>query len=141
MGSVPTTTYGENIGVMAITKVYSVWVIGGAAVFSIVLSFIGKASGLIMSIPAPVMGGVSFLLYGMIAASGLRLLVDEKVDYSKARNLALSSVVFITGLSGAFVQIGNVKLTGMCLATIVGMILGLVFYILDKAKLTNDSDD
>lgn len=140
MGSVPTTTYGENIGVMAITKVYSVWVIGGAAVFSICLSFIGKASGLIMSIPAPVMGGVSFLLYGMIAASGLRLLVDEKVDYSKARNLALSSVVFITGLSGAFIQIGDVQLTGMCLATIVGMILGLVFYVLDKLRLTNDAE-
>lgn len=137
-GSVPTTTYGENIGVMAITKVYSVWVIGGAAVFSIMLSFIGKASGLIQTIPSPVMGGVSFLLYGMIAASGLRLLVDEKVDYSKARNLALSSVIFITGLSGAYVKIGAVKLTGMCLATIVGMVLGLLFYILDRARLTND---
>lgn len=140
-GSVPTTTYGENIGVMAITKVYSVWVIGGAAVFSILLSFVGKASGLIQTIPAPVMGGVSFLLYGMIAASGLRLLVDEKVDYSKARNLALSSVVFITGLSGAYVQLGEVKLTGMCLATIVGMALGLLFYILDRLRLTNDYED
>ena len=91
-GSVPTTTYGENIGVMAITKVYSVWVIGGAALFSILLSFVGKASGLIQSIPAPVMGGVSFLLYGMIAASGIRLMVDEKVDYSKSRNLAMTSL-------------------------------------------------
>ncbi|MBQ9179431.1 MAG: uracil permease, partial [Firmicutes bacterium] len=79
-GSVPTTTYGENIGVMAVTKVYSVWVIGGAACFSILLAWFGKASALIQSIPAPVMGGVSFLLYGMIAASGLRLLVDEKVN-------------------------------------------------------------
>ena len=141
MGSVPTTTYGENIGVMAITRVYSVWVIGGAAVFSICLSFIGKASGLIMTIPGPVMGGVSFLLYGMVAASGLRLLVEKKVDYSKARNLALSSVVLIAGLSGAAVQIGNVQLKGMCLATIIGMILGLIFYVLDRAHLTNDSDD
>lgn len=140
-GSVPTTTYGENIGVMAITKVYSVWVIGGAAIFSILLSFIGKASGLIQTIPSSVMGGVSFLLYGMIAASGIRLMVDSKIDYSRPRNLALTSVVFITGLSGAFVQIGSVKLTGMCLATIVGMILGLIFYILDKAKLTNDFED
>ena len=140
-GSVPTTTYGENIGVMAITKVYSVWVIGGAAVFSICLSFIGKASGLIQTIPAPVMGGVSFLLYGMIAASGIRLMVDEQVDYAKPRNLAMTSVVFITGLSGAFIQIGNVQLKGMCLATIVGMAMGLVFYILDKAKLTNDYEE
>ncbi|MCI2061861.1 MAG: uracil permease [Eubacteriaceae bacterium] len=140
-GSVPTTTYGENIGVMAITKVYSVWVIGGAAIFSICLSFIGKASGLIQTIPAPVMGGVSFLLYGMIAASGIRLMVDSKIDYSRPRNLALTSVVFITGLSGAFIQIGSVKLTGMCLATIVGIVLGIVFYILDRLKLTNDYEE
>lgn len=140
-GSVPTTTYGENIGVMAITKVYSVWVIGGAAVFSMLLAFIGKASALIQTIPAPVMGGVSFLLYGMIAASGLRLLVDEKVNYAKPRNLALSSVVFVTGLSGAFIKIGEVQLTGMCLATIVGMALGLIFYFIDKAGIANDSDD
>ena len=139
-GSVPTTTYGENIGVMAITKVYSVWVIGGAAVFSILLSFIGKASGLIQSIPAPVMGGVSFLLYGMIAASGIRLMVDEKVDYSKSRNLAMTSVIFIVGLSGAFIKLGDVKLTGMCLATIVGIAMGLTFYVLDKLKLTNDHE-
>ena len=139
-GSVPTTTYGENIGVMAITKVYSVRVIGGAAIFSILLAFIGKASALIQTIPAPVMGGVSLLLYGMIAASGLRLLVDKKVDFSKSRNLALTSVVFVTGLSGAFIQIGEVQLTGMCLATIVGMLMGLLFYIIDKAGLANDKD-
>lgn len=137
-GSVPTTTYGENIGVMAVTRVYSVWVIGGAAVFSILLGFIGKASALISTIPGPVMGGVSFLLYGMIAASGLRLLVDKKVDYSRSRNLALSAVVFVTGLSGAAVQIGEVQLRGMCLATIVAMLLSLVFYIIDKANLSND---
>lgn len=140
-GSVPTTTYGENIGVMAITKVYSVWVIGGAAVFSIILAFIGKASALIQTIPAPVMGGVSFLLYGMIAASGLRLLVDEKVDYSRPRNLALSSVVFVTGLSGAYIQLGEVKLTGMALAAMVGMALGLIMYIIDKLHLANDHVD
>ncbi|MCF0140739.1 MAG: uracil permease [Mogibacterium sp.] len=140
-GSVPTTTYGENIGVMAVTKVYSVWVIGGAAAFSIALSFIGKASGLIQSIPAPVMGGVSFLLYGMIGASGIRLMVDAKIDYSKPRNLALTSVVFVTGLSGAFIQIGSTQLTGMSLAAVVAMLLGLVFYVLDKFKLTNDNEN
>lgn len=137
-GSVPTTTYGENIGVMAITKVYSVWVIGGAAVFSIFLSFIGKASGLIETIPAPVMGGVSFLLYGMIGASGIRLMVDAKVDYSKARNLAMTSIIFVTGLSDAYIKIGSATLQGMSLAALVGMVLGLTFYILDRFKLTND---
>lgn len=139
-GSVPTTTYGENMGVMAITKVYSVWVIGGAGLFSIILGFIGKISALIMTIPSPVMGGVSFLLYGMIAASGLRLLVEGKVNYDRSRNLALSSVVFVTGLSGAYIQIGEVQLKGMALATIVAMLLSLIFYLIDKAKLSNDAD-
>lgn len=140
-GSVPTTTYGENIGVMAVTKVYSVWVIGGAAVFSIILAFFAPASALINTIPGPVMGGISFLLYGMIGASGLRLIVEKKVNYGKARNLAMSAIVFVTGLSGAFVQIGNVQLTGMCLATIVGMILGIAFYVVDKLGITNDKDE
>lgn len=139
-GSVPTTTYGENIGVMAITKVYSVWIIGGAAICSILLAWVGKASALIQTIPAPVMGGISFLLYGMIAASGLRLLVDEKVDYSKPRNLALTAVVFVVGLSGAYIQIGTVKLTGMALATVIGLILGGIFTIIDKLGLANDNE-
>ena len=140
-GSCPTTTYGENIGVMAITKVYSVWVIGGAAVFSICLSFIGKASALIQTIPGPVMGGVSFLLYGMIGASGIRLMVDSKIDYSKARNLAMTSVVFVVGLSGIAINLGQVQLKGMSLAAVVGMLLGLIMYLLDKAKLTNEYED
>ena len=140
-GAVPTTTYGENIGVMAVTKVYSVWIIGGAAVFSMILAGVGKASALIQTIPAPVMGGVSFLLYGMIAASGLRLLVDEKVDYGRPRNLALTSVVFVTGLSGAFIKIGSVQLTGMALATVVGMALGLIFFIIDKLGIANDAEE
>ena len=138
MGSVPTTTYGENIGVMAMTKVYSVQVIGGAAVLSICCSFLGKLAALINTIPGPVIGGISFLLYGMIGTSGLRMLVDNKVDYSKSRNLTLTSVVFIVGLSGIALNLGNVKLTGMVLACIVGMALSLVFYILDKLHLTND---
>ncbi len=140
-GSVPTTTYGENIGVMAMTGVYSVWVIAGAAVFSIIISFFGKVSAVIQYIPAPVMGGVSFLLYGMIAASGLRLMVDQKVDFSRSRNLAMASVVLVTGLSGAFIQIGHVKLTGMSLGAVVAMLLGLIFWIIDKFHAANDYND
>ncbi len=132
IGSVPTTTYGENIGVMAVTKVYSVRVIAGAAVLSIVCSFVGKLSMLIQTIPGAVIGGISFLLYGMIGTSGLRILVDSKVDYGKARNLTLTSVIFVTGLSGVSITIGNVQLTGMVLACVVGMILSLVFHVLDK---------
>lgn len=138
IGSVPTTTYGENIGVMAMTKVYSVYVIGGAAVLSIICSFIGKMTTLISTIPGPVIGGISFLLYGMIGASGIRVLVDARVDYGKSRNQAMTAIVFVTGLSGISVQLGSIQLTGMVLACVVGMIMGLTFFILDKLNLTND---
>ncbi len=141
IGSVPTTTYGENIGVMAVTKVYSVRVIAGAAILSIICSFVGKLSMLIQTVPGPVIGGISFLLYGMIGASGIRILVDSKVDYGRSRNLTLTSVVFVTGLSGISVKFGNVELTGMVLACIVAMILSLIFYILDKFHLTNDREE
>lgn len=140
-GSVPTTTYGENIGVMAVTKVYSVQVIGGAAVLSICCSFFGKLAALISTIPGPVIGGISFLLYGMIGTSGLRMLVDGKVDYSKSRNLTLTSVVFVVGLSRIALNLGDVQLTGMVLACIVAMGLSLVFYVLDRLKLTNDREE
>ena len=138
IGSVPTTTYGENIGVMAMTGVYSVRVIAGAAVLSIICSFMGKLSTLISTIPGPVIGGISFLLYGMIGTSGLRILVDSKVDYGKSRNQALTSVIFVTGLSGIAIKIGNIQLTGMVLACVVGMALSLIFFALDRLKLTND---
>lgn len=141
IGSVPTTTYGENIGVMAVTRVYSVYVIAGAAVLSIVCSFIGKLTVLIQTIPGAVIGGISFLLYGMIGTSGIRILVDSKVDYGKSRNLALTSVIFVTGLSGITVKFGNVELKGMVLACVVGMALSLIFYILDKFHLTNDAEE
>lgn len=85
-GSTPNTTYGENIGVMAITKVYSTWVIGGAAILAILLSCIGKLAAAIQAVPVPVMGGVSLLLYGVIGASGIRVLIESKVDYNKAQN-------------------------------------------------------
>ena len=130
--------YAKNIGVMAVTKVYSVQVIGGAAVLSICCSFLGKLAALISTIPGPVIGGISFLLYGMIGTSGLRMLVDNHVDYSKSRNLTLTSVVFVVGLSGIALKLGNVELTGMVLACVVAMALSLVFYVLDKLKLTND---
>lgn len=139
IGSVPTTTYGENIGVMAITGVYSVHVIAGAAVLSIICSFVGPLSALIQTIPGPVIGGISFLLYGMIGTSGLRILVDQKVDYATNKNLILTSVVFVTGLSSITLSFGGVELTGMVLACIVAMILSLTFYLLDKFNLTNDT--
>ncbi len=139
-GSCPTTTYGENMGVMAITRVYSVWVIGGAGVISIIIAFFGKLSGVISSIPGPVMGGVSLLLFGVIAASGIRMIVEAKIDYSKSKNLILTALVFVIGISGISINVGdNVKLTGMVLATLAGIALSTIFYILEKLKLTNDA--
>lgn len=140
-GSTPNTTYGENIGVLAITKVYSVWVIGGAAVLAIILSFVGKLAAAIQSIPSPVMGGVSLLLFGVIAASGIRMLVEAKVDYSKARNLILTSVVLIIGISGAQITFGAISLKGMALATVVAIFLSLTFELLDRLGLTNEAKD
>ena len=86
------------------------------------------------------MGGVSFLLYGMIGASGIRLMVDSKIDYSKPRNLAMTSVVFVVGLSGIAINLGSAQLSGMSLAAVTGMLLGLVMYLLDKFHLTNEYD-
>lgn len=138
LGSTPNTTYGENIGVMAITKVYSTWVIGGAAIIAIILSFVGKLAAAIQSIPVPVMGGVSLLLFGVIAASGIRMLVESKVDYSQARNLILTSVVLIIGISGAYLTLGTITLKGMALATVASILFSLSFKVLDVLGLTND---
>jgi uracil permease len=129
-GSTPNTTYGENIGVLAITKVYSTWVIGGAAVFAILLSCLGKLAALIQSIPTPVMGGVSMLLFGVIAASGIRILVEAKVDYNNPMNLLLTSIVMGVGVSTASLTIGTVSLRGMSLATVIAIILSVSFRII-----------
>lgn len=138
IGSTPNTTYGENIGVLAITRVYSTWVIGIAGIMAIILSFVGKLAALIQSIPTPVMGGISLLLFGIIAASGIRMLVDAKIDYANSQNMILTCVVLVIGISGASVNIGKVSLTGMGLATVVAIVLGLFFKLLDVLKLSNE---
>lgn len=138
VGSTPNTTYGENIGVLAITRVYSTWIIGGAAVIAILLSFVGKLAALISSIPGAVLGGISLLLFGIIAASGIRMLVEAKVDYSKSQNLILTCVILVMGISGATIQIGQVGLSGMGLATIVGILLSTLFKLFDMLKLSNE---
>ncbi len=139
-GSTPNTTYGENIGVLAITKVYSTWVIGGAAILAIVLSCFGKLAAAIQSIPAPVMGGVSMLLFGVIAASGLRILVESKVDYNKPVNLMLTSVVVGIGVSTASITIGTVTLQGMALATVVAIVLSILFRIIAHVRKMDMKD-
>ena len=112
-GSPPNTTYGENIGVMAITRVYSVWVIRGAALLAIAFSLIGKVSTAIQTIPDAVMGGITMLLYGVIAVQGFRMFVSQKVDFSKNSNMVLGAITFVVGVSGASINIGTVQLKGM----------------------------
>ena len=127
VGGPPKTTYGENIGVLAITRVFSVYVIAGAAVIAIVFGFVGKITALIHSIPTPVMGGVSILLFGIIASSGLRMLVDSKIDFGDKRNLVISSVILVIGIGGAFIKVTNsFQIQGMALAAICGIVLNLV---------------
>jgi uracil permease len=140
VGATPNTTYGENIGVMAITKVYSVWVIGGAACIAVGVSFLGKVAATIRAIPVPVMGGVCLLLFGIIAAAGIRMLVERKVDYTKSRNLVLTSVVLTAGISGAAIKLGTVELKGMALGTVVAIVLSLTFWIFDRLGISNDRE-
>jgi uracil permease len=130
-GGPPNTTYGENIGVMAITKVYSVWVIGGAAVIALLLSFIQKFGAIIQTIPGPVMGGISMLLYGLIASSGLRTIVESGVDYKDKRNLTISSVILVIGIGGGLLEfhVGSnftFSLGGVALATVIGILLNAI---------------
>lgn len=127
IGGPPNTTYGENIGVLAITRAFSIYVFVGAAFFAILFGFCGKISALLSTIPSPVMGGVSILLFGIIASSGLRMLVENNVDFKVKRNLIISSVILIVGIGGAAIHIGELfSLEGMALASIVGIILNVL---------------
>lgn len=138
VGATPNTTYGENIGVMAITRVFSVWVIAAAAILAILISFIGKFTALIRAIPVPVMGGISILLFGVIAATGIRMLIEKRVDYSKPRNLIFTSVILVSGVSGAHIFIGALEVKGMALGTFISICLALSFKFLDYCKLSNE---
>lgn len=127
IGGPANTTYGENTAVVGMTRVGSVWVTGGAAVFAILISFIGKLGALIGTIPWAVIGGVSILLYGYIAANGLQVLIDEKVDFSIRRNVIIASTMLVLGLGGAaFKFVGLATLSGTALAAIVGVTLNQI---------------
>ena len=123
------------------TKVYSVYVIAGSRGTVDHLFFHWENDDFDQHYPRPVIGGISFLLYGMIGTSGIRILVDSQVDYARSRNMAMTSIIFVTGLSGIKVQFGSIQLTGMVLACVVGMIMGLMFFLFDKLKLTNDREN
>ena len=126
IGGPPKTTYGENIGVLAITRVYSVYVILGAAIVAIILSLFGKLMAIISTIPTAVLGGISILLFGIIASSGLRMFVENKVDFGNNRNMVISSVILVIGIGGAKIAIDSFELSGMALAAIVGVVLNLI---------------
>ncbi len=133
LGGPPNTTYGENIGVLAITRVFSVFIVGGAAVLAILFGFVGKISALIGTIPTPVMGGVSILLFGIIASSGLRMLIDNNIDLGKKRNLVISSVILVLGVGGATIEVTEeFQVASMALATLTGIILNLIIPGRDK---------
>ncbi|UZQ84381.1 NCS2 family nucleobase:cation symporter [Thermoanaerobacter sp. RKWS2] len=133
-GGPPSTTYGENIGVLAITRVYSSKVIQGAAIIAILLSFIQKIGALIEVIPQPVMGGVTIILFGMIAAAGMRTLVENKVDFSDSRNLIIASVILTLGVGGIKIAFGNFVFEGIGPATLAGILLNLVLPKINLAK-------
>lgn len=131
-GGPPNTTYGENVGVLAITGIFDVSVIRTAALLAVAMSFIPKMGALISTIPSAVMGGVSIVLFGIISASGLRTLVESGIDYGDKRNLVISSVILVLGIGGAQLSLGGLSLQGMGLAAMVGIILNLVLPKMDK---------
>ena len=132
-GGPANTTYGENTGVLALSRVYDPRVIRLAAIYAIVLSFSPKFDALVNSIPAAIVGGVSFILYGMISAVGVRNIVENRVDLTKSRNLIIAAVMFVSGLGfsatgGLTFQIGNaaVTLTGLAIAALAGVLLNAI---------------
>lgn len=134
IGGPANTTYGENIGVVGLTKVASVWVIGGAAVIAVILGFFAPFTELVGTIPFPVMGGVSILLFGIIASCGARVMIDGKVNLGSQRNLIIASVILVIGVGDMEVNFGYITIGGMALAAIVGIILNLILPDPEKKK-------
>ncbi len=138
LGGPANTTYGENTGVVAMTKVASVWVTGLAAVFAIMLGFFGYIQAFILSIPNGVLGGITIVLYGLIAANGVKVLVEQRVNMADMKNLIIVGAMLVIGLGGAEIHLNSsVSLTGMSLAALVGIVLNLVLNINFKKKPIN----
>lgn len=126
LGGPANTTYGENTGVIGMTRIASVSVIRNAALIAIALSFLGKFTALISTIPNAVLGGMSILLYGVIASNGLKVLIKERVDFGQMRNLIIASAMLVLGLGGAILKLGPVTLSGTALSAMTGIILNLI---------------
>ena len=132
LGGPANTTYGENTGVIGMTRIASVSVIRNAAFIAIALSFLGKFTALISTIPNAVLGGMSILLYGVIASNGLKVLIKERVDFAQMRNLIIASAMLVLGLGGAILKLGPVTLSGTALSAMTGIILNLILPYEDK---------
>lgn len=130
LGGPANTTYGENTSVVGMTKVASVKVIGLAAIIAIIISFFGKITGVLATIPSPVLGGISLLLYGFIAVNGLKVIVQNQIDFDDIKNVIVTSTMLVLGLGGAVISIitknTNIQISGMSLAAIIGIILNLI---------------
>ena len=126
LGGPANTTYGENTGVIGMTRIASVSVIRNAAFIAIALSFLGKFTALISTIPSAVLGGMSILLYGVIASNGLKVLIKERVDFGQMRNLIIASAMLVLGLGGAILKLGPVTLSGTALSAMTGILLNLI---------------
>ncbi len=127
LGGPANTTYSENTGVLALTKVWKPEVMRIAAVIAVIMAFVGKLGAIIRTIPAPVIGGISIVLFGMIAAIGVRTMVENQVDLKDSRNLLVASVILVVGIGGAIITLwGNAQLGGMGLAAILGIILNQI---------------
>jgi len=130
LGGPANTTYGENTSVVGMTKIASVWVIGLAAIFAIILGFLGKFTALVSTIPACVLGGVSLLLYGFIAVNGLKVLIQNQIDFGKTKNIVVASTMLVLGLGGAAISFSSgdfsITISGMSLAAIIGILINLL---------------
>lgn len=130
IGGPSNTTYGENTSVVGMSKIASIWVLRLAAIFAIILAFLGKFTALASTIPNPVLGGVSLLLYGFISVNGLKVLVENQVDFSENKNVIVSAAMLVIGLGGATISINSgdlsLSISGMALAAIVGIVLNLI---------------
>lgn len=126
IGGPANTTYGENTGVIGMTRIASVSVIRNAALFAIGMSFLGKFTALISTIPNAVLGGMSILLYGVIASNGLKVLIEEQVDFGQVRNLIIASSMLVLGLGGATLDMGFLTLSGTALSALTGILLNQI---------------
>lgn len=138
IGGPPVTTYSEVTGAMVLTKVTDPMVIRIAAVTGILFSLIGKVSAVLKSIPSSVLGGIMLLLFGMIAATGVSNMINNKTDMSDTRNLIIVSLILTTGIGGAVFQVGNFTFAGIGLAAMVGVILNLILPRIKENKVEND---